>query len=914
MSRRRESSNPVALFPFLAVLMSAMGALILLLLVISNKVHEQKESAFRAAVSQEPPPLPKLPDKIKLDPLAPLPEYKQQKSIELKLPDLPPLVDKRKDAKKKLDELKKQHAKLDAEANKKPEDDLGLSEVARAVAAMKVKLQDLKVQRQKALDAADAKKREIDKLKGEKRQIAWDEKHVENKFAVVPYTGPNGTKRRPIFLECTGSAITLQPEGVAITPEIMQKPADPRNPLAEMCRALIKEMSIDGPEGVPYPLLIVRPDGTSAYYGAQLALSDLNLPFGYELISEDMKLEYPEPDPKLKAIALAAIDKAQKQRERPWSSYAYGNGSGMGDLGGDSDDPEGAGPGGNGPSAGGSNGQSRNGSNGGAQGNGRGYDNSGPQPGGPELGLLARRYAEQQQAGPARRMRAGQGLQPHNGQSGGYGNGYGGSNGGYGASGGQSGSPGGYPGSDSSGIPPPPSYIHEGHAGGAGGGRPLLGVGNFGQGGGPIIPGVDIADNGGSGNGSSGGIVGGNGSSQNGEPHGPNGTGGSGPGAPGGNRQGMPGGYGQGGNGTGAPGGRGQGMAGGNPQGMAGGQPGMPGEAGWGEGGPGRNGQSGAGGTGAVGRPGMSGGDGWSSESGDGTGASGLASGSQNGTPGGFGGSPGANSNSNARGNSFAGMGGGQPGSSSQSGQPSNGYPGSGQAGGSEGGVAEGAPGMANSGSPGQSAGLSMGEGSSGAEQPGQGLPISISMGNPSNGAASDKKMTFDDVMQQSNGRQTKLPAEHDPDLFELNSAMDGGGRGEVSVPGLRINRQPVRREVVVECRQFGLILHPGKVFVPLITDNDLRPAASSIYRHAANQLRGAGSPGPLHRWNPVIAVYVRPDGVENYYRTRMALLNSELDMIRKNVDWETPLEFTERFVSRPNEATANQPSRTISR
>lgn len=908
MSRRRESSNPVALFPFLAVLMSAMGALILLLLVISNKVQSQKEMAFRAAVSKEPPPLPKLPDKIKLDPLAPLPDYKPEKEIKQKLPELPPLVDKRKDAKKKLDELKKQHAKLDAEASKKPEDDLGLSEVARAVAAMKVKLQELKVLRQKALEEAEAKKREIDKLKGEKRQIDWDEQHVENKYAIVPYTGSNGTRRRPIFLECTGSAITLQPEGVAITAEILQKPSDPRNPLAEMCRAIMQEMTIDGPEGVPYPLLIVRPDGTSAYYGAQLALSDLNLPFGYELISEDMKLEFPEPNPKIKAVAEAAIEKALKQREKPWQSYAYGSmGGGMGGPGDEGDDPQGSGPGGKGNGAGGSDGQAKNGAQGRGQGNSRSYEQNGPQPGGPELGLLARRYAEQLHAGPAARMRQGQGLQPHNRYPGGTGNGYGGN--GYGSNNGGRAGHGGHAGGGSSDIPPPPSYVHNGQGGGSGGGsgggQSLLGVGNFGQGGGPIIPGVNVAENGGSGNGAGGG----NGANESGAKDAANNGSGNGRGARGSQEQGLPAGYGQDGYGSG---GRGQGMAGGNPQGGAGGgQPGMSAESGWGQSGPGRNGQAGAGGSGAVGRPGSSGGDGWSGESGDGTGESGLASGSQGGTPGEFGGASGGSSESNQSGQGFAGMNGRQAGSSSPSGQPSNGYQGAGQGSGMEGGAADGAPGMANDGSSGSSGG--MGGPPSGAQQPGQNSPISISMGSP-NGSASDRKVTFDDVMQQGNGRQQKLPAEHDPDLFELNNAMDGSGRGEVSVPGLRINRQPVRREVVVECRQFGLILHPGKVFVPLITDNDLRTAASAIYRHAANQLRGAGSPGPLHRWNPVIAVYVRPDGVENYYRTRMALLNSELDMIRKNVDWETPLEFPERFASRPNEASANQPSRNMSR
>ena len=33
-------------------------------------------------------------------------------------------------------------------------------------------------------------------------------------FAVVPYDGKNGTRRRPIYIECRGDAVVLQPEGI----------------------------------------------------------------------------------------------------------------------------------------------------------------------------------------------------------------------------------------------------------------------------------------------------------------------------------------------------------------------------------------------------------------------------------------------------------------------------------------------------------------------------------------------------------------------------------------------------------------------------------------------------------------------------------------------------------------------------
>ena len=45
---RRKTGNAVSLFPFLAVLVSAMGALILLLLVVTRKLHNDAVAKAKA--------------------------------------------------------------------------------------------------------------------------------------------------------------------------------------------------------------------------------------------------------------------------------------------------------------------------------------------------------------------------------------------------------------------------------------------------------------------------------------------------------------------------------------------------------------------------------------------------------------------------------------------------------------------------------------------------------------------------------------------------------------------------------------------------------------------------------------------------------------------------------------------------
>ena len=55
-------------------------------------------------------------------------------------------------------------------------------------------------------------------------------------YAVVPYEGPNSTHRRPVYIECRGDSIVLQPEGVKITAEDFSGFLGPGNPLASALR------------------------------------------------------------------------------------------------------------------------------------------------------------------------------------------------------------------------------------------------------------------------------------------------------------------------------------------------------------------------------------------------------------------------------------------------------------------------------------------------------------------------------------------------------------------------------------------------------------------------------------------------------------------------------------------------------
>src|SRR5688500_8420168 len=95
--RRRRSENPVSLFPFVAVMASTMGALILLLLVTARQASKARGSAWLEQQREltQLPPLPPLPGRVHFPELPPLPPHELPELVDRPLPGLPPLTDPR---------------------------------------------------------------------------------------------------------------------------------------------------------------------------------------------------------------------------------------------------------------------------------------------------------------------------------------------------------------------------------------------------------------------------------------------------------------------------------------------------------------------------------------------------------------------------------------------------------------------------------------------------------------------------------------------------------------------------------------------------------------------------------------------------------------------------------------------------
>lgn len=293
MSRRKRRSDNLApaLFPFLAVLLCTIGALVLLLAITVTNSHasakREAEVAFLAAKDQR-----NLAQAFSEELENQREEFK--KKIENRRRELQDMEDHIQRLNTELESLV---ANLKSVQNKNESIDQGI---------------DSKTERLKQLES------EIDEKKQKLADEIEKKKKTKPAFAIIPYSGRNGTNRRPIYIECNRDGVVLQPEGVVLTHRDLI-PTGPGNPLATALRMLRNAYSEhDSKFGItqpPYPLLLVRPDGIESYALATRSMSGWDDQFGYELIDEKMDLAFPDGIPGLKE-SLGQVVTNAKQRQQ----------------------------------------------------------------------------------------------------------------------------------------------------------------------------------------------------------------------------------------------------------------------------------------------------------------------------------------------------------------------------------------------------------------------------------------------------------------------------------------------------------------------------------------------------------------------------------------------------------------------
>ncbi len=291
--RRRETGVAVSLFPFLAVLICTMGVLIVMLVMaVSSSADKAQEAKLEQA------------EQLKVTEAALLDDLDLEEFRVESLSQMRPNLKRRLEAEK----LKRSHLENEI---------LKLTEEFKS---LKNQFEVLTFNNSEARESQESDLKQIDELKKRIEQRRVDLTSLKQKFdeqpvlySIVPTKTAAGTERRPIYVECTAEGIVLRPSGIRISLNDFTRPILPGNPLDVgllTTREYWNRFDAGNSLGEPYPLIVVRPGGATAYAIARRAMSSWDDEFGYEWVEETKRLNWGELDSNLtnelrKAIRIA---------------------------------------------------------------------------------------------------------------------------------------------------------------------------------------------------------------------------------------------------------------------------------------------------------------------------------------------------------------------------------------------------------------------------------------------------------------------------------------------------------------------------------------------------------------------------------------------------------------------------------
>jgi hypothetical protein len=303
MSRARvhEVTSPLSLFPFIGILLCTMGALLVILVVVSRSARASAERAVQAGQGAATKAAIGSTNK----------KIEEAKTYVANLNTIRGKAETR---------IRDEHARLSGVEDH-------IRRLHERIAMLQSAAGELDALEKEHYDDHKQAEREIDrlhKLIADSQKAVTDLQQAGNgptkSYAVVPYEGPNGTFRRPIYIECVKDGLILQPEGVRISLDDLKPPVTPGNPLATVLRATRDHLVQLNPgtgksrDTEPYALLLVRPDGFIGLYAGRRAIEAGDFDLGFELIESDWKIKYPASDAQLAGIQQQALEQARARQ------------------------------------------------------------------------------------------------------------------------------------------------------------------------------------------------------------------------------------------------------------------------------------------------------------------------------------------------------------------------------------------------------------------------------------------------------------------------------------------------------------------------------------------------------------------------------------------------------------------------
>jgi len=298
------------MFPFLAVLLCVMGALLLILFVMDRRakiaaqhtVNEMKSARLERTKAEEDArkaEWEKAKDALHQSLVA------QQDLLKAEAKDLHSnLVD----ANKKLELAAMKDADLKKQSAEESEKIALLQvEITNQQHGAKESSKKETVSKAELLEAA----KELADLEYAFKKLRALKENEGKTYSLVPYRGKRGDMRPPIYVECVGDGIVFHPEMKLLTGPYFTV-SSVRNEIEQRAGPLMLEKSTKEKVGQTaetksqsYVLFLVRPNGIENYYKAQSYLKGYQLDFGYELVDQHWALDFGAPPSVAPPVQLA---------------------------------------------------------------------------------------------------------------------------------------------------------------------------------------------------------------------------------------------------------------------------------------------------------------------------------------------------------------------------------------------------------------------------------------------------------------------------------------------------------------------------------------------------------------------------------------------------------------------------------
>lgn len=294
--RRRTQTATLSLFPFLAVLICTCGVLIVLLvLAAKNADVEAAKVADRNAESL----------RQEIDGLVGEIELQQERADGLR--------SIRDELLERLDEVLNVRAHLENEISRLDQQAESLASRWRTLdqEAGEEESEELDPEIERLRDQLVSLRESVERARREQAEAP------AVMYSIVPYDGGRGQSRVPFYVECTKDALVVQPYGLQIGIDDFATPLTESNPLEQALMTVRRYFVQNGlleTMGTPYPLLVVRPDGAESYALARHAMKGWGDEFGYELIPQDLSLDYGPVDVELNELLRQSIDDAIRRQ------------------------------------------------------------------------------------------------------------------------------------------------------------------------------------------------------------------------------------------------------------------------------------------------------------------------------------------------------------------------------------------------------------------------------------------------------------------------------------------------------------------------------------------------------------------------------------------------------------------------